>query len=58
MPQDAGGGSFSWRIMKNDRINNLLIHKVDTKVDNGQIIFLSEKCFQKVVVYQLISKKI
>ena len=47
LPQDAGGGSFSWRIMKNDRINKLLIHKVDTKVDNGQIIFYRKKLFPK-----------
>ena len=47
LPQDAGGGSFSWRIMKNDRINNLLIHKVTNKIDEGQIIFYRKKLFPK-----------
>ena len=47
LPQDAGGGSFSWRIMKNDRINNLLIHKIVQKVDRGQIIFHQKKLFPK-----------
>lgn len=47
LPQDAGGGSFSWRIMKNDRINSLLIHKVSKKIDNGPIIFYQKKLFPK-----------
>lgn len=47
LPQDAGGGSFSWRIMKNDRINNLLIHSVTPKIDNGQIIYYKKKLFPK-----------
>jgi methionyl-tRNA formyltransferase len=47
LPQDAGGGSFSWRIMKNDRINNLLIHNVIPKIDGGQIIYYKKKLFPK-----------
>lgn len=38
LPYDAGGGGFSWRILNNDRIGNLLIHLVDEKIDNGPIV--------------------
>ncbi len=38
LPIDSGGGGFSWRILKNDRIGNLLFHLVDDKIDHGPII--------------------
>lgn len=38
LPYDRGGGGFSWRIMKNDRLGNLLLHKVDPGVDTGPIL--------------------
>jgi methionyl-tRNA formyltransferase len=41
LPTEAGGGGYSWRIMKNDRIFNLLAHVIDEKIDTGPII--SEK---------------
>ncbi len=38
LPLDAGGGGFSWKIMREDRIDNQLVHLVDQKIDNGPII--------------------
>ena len=38
LPYDQGGGGVSWRIMQNDRIGNLCIHKIeDSKIDKGKI---------------------
>ena len=47
LPFDAGGGSFSWRIMKNDRINNILVHLVSEKIDEGSIIDYETNLFSK-----------
>ena len=33
------GEALSWRILKEDRLDNLCIHLVDDKIDNGPIIF-------------------
>tara|TARA_Y100001935_G_C17278908_1_gene496293 strand:- start:60 stop:1058 length:999 start_codon:yes stop_codon:yes gene_type:complete len=38
LPYDGGGGGFSWRIMREDRIDNQLVHIIDEGVDTGQII--------------------
>jgi len=38
LPFDAGGGGFSWRILKKDRINTQLVHLVDSGIDTGPII--------------------
>ena len=38
LPLDAGGGSFSWKIMREDRIHNQLVHLVDDGLDTGPII--------------------
>lgn len=38
LPYDKGGGGLSWRIMRNDRIGNLCIHKIqDEIIDSGKI---------------------
>ncbi len=38
LPNDKGGGGYSWRIMRNDRIGNLCIHKInDASIDSGPI---------------------
>lgn len=42
LPYDRGGGGFSWRIMRNDRLGNLLIHKIDEGLDTGPIIVQEE----------------
>ena len=38
LPLDAGGGGFSWKIMREDRIDNQLVHLVDEGLDTGPII--------------------
>ncbi len=38
LPIDRGGGGFSWRILRRDRIGALLLHLVDEGVDTGEIV--------------------
>ncbi len=38
LPYDAGGGGFSWKIMREDRISNQLVHLVNEGIDTGPII--------------------
>jgi len=38
LPYDLGGGGISWRIMRQDRINNQLVHLIDEGIDSGPII--------------------
>jgi len=38
LPLDSGGGGFSWRIMREDRIDNQLVHLVDSGLDSGPVI--------------------
>ena len=38
LPYDAGGGGFSWKIMRQDRIDNQLVHLIDEGIDTGPII--------------------
>ena len=45
LPFDAGGGGYSWRIMNNDRISNLLIHLVNEKLDNNSILYSQTSVF-------------
>jgi len=39
LPLDAGGGGYSWRIMREDRIDNQLCHVIDEGLDAGPIIY-------------------
>ncbi len=45
LPFDAGGGGFSWRILKRDRIDNQLVHMVDEGIDTGPIIASTASVF-------------
>jgi methionyl-tRNA formyltransferase len=38
LPSDRGGGGFTWRVMRGDRIGNLVLHEVDDGVDTGSIV--------------------
>ena len=38
LPLDAGGGGFSWKIMREDRIDNQIFHVIDEGIDSGSII--------------------
>ena len=42
LPQNRGGGGFSWRIMRGERIGISLIHKIDPRVDTGDIVFFKD----------------
>lgn len=45
LPLDSGSGGFSWNIMREDRIHNLLFHLVDENIDTGEIIFHKKSLF-------------
>ena len=47
LPLDAGGGGFSWRIMREDRIDNQLVHIIDDGIDTGPIIDYKYSLFPK-----------
>ena len=38
LPLNAGGGGFSWQILRDDRLHNSLVHLVDEGIDTGPII--------------------
>ncbi len=50
LPFDAGGGSYSWTIMRQDRINNQCIHIMDENVDGGPIIYNKLSIYPKSCV--------
>lgn len=45
LPLDSGSGGFSWNIMREDRIHNLLFHIVDEGIDSGNILFHRKSLF-------------
>ena len=47
LPLDAGGGMYSWKIMREDRIDNQLVHLIDEGVDSGPIIDNHPSLFPK-----------
>tara|TARA_B100000902_G_C27209871_1_gene863726 strand:+ start:56 stop:1063 length:1008 start_codon:yes stop_codon:yes gene_type:complete len=47
LPLDAGGGGPSWRIMKEDRIDNQLVHVINEGLDTGPIIDNNLSLFPK-----------
>ena len=47
LPLNAGGGGFSWQIMKEDRIDNQLVHLVNEGLDTGPIIDNSLSLFPR-----------
>tara|TARA_Y100000816_G_C26107780_1_gene589365 strand:- start:1147 stop:2115 length:969 start_codon:yes stop_codon:yes gene_type:complete len=42
LPQDRGGGGFSWQIMQEKNIGYAVIHEINDKIDDGDIIFYKE----------------
>jgi methionyl-tRNA formyltransferase len=38
LPQDRGGGGFSWRILRGDKVGVSLIHQIGQGIDTGGII--------------------
>lgn len=47
LPLDAGGGLVTWKIMRQDRIDNQLVHLIDEGIDTGPIIHNSVSLFPK-----------
>ena len=48
LPQNRGGGGFSWQILRELNYGMCLVHRIDTGIDTGEIIqyeeFLYESC--------------
>ena len=42
LPEDRGGGIFSWRILRDNKLGGCSLHQVDTGVDTGPIIKYAE----------------
>ena len=38
LPQGRGGGPWSWKVLKNERIGTVTLHQIDTGIDTGNII--------------------
>ncbi len=47
LPLDAGGGGFSWSIMRQDRIHNFCIHIMTEEIDGGPIIEYETSIYPK-----------
>ena len=47
LPLDAGGAELSWMIMREDRIDNQLVHLIDEGIDSGPIIDNRSSLFPK-----------
>lgn len=45
LPEDRGGGGFSWRILRGDRRGRCALHRVDAGVDSGEIVCESRFTF-------------
>lgn len=45
LPQNRGGGGFSWRILRDDRLGYSVIHQLNTGLDTGAIVSYSEYYF-------------
>lgn len=42
LPQDRGGGTTSWQILRNNKLGFCLIHKIEPGIDTGPIIKFKE----------------
>ena len=38
LPLDAGGGGHTWKILREDRIDNQSIHLINEKIDQGPVL--------------------
>lgn len=38
LPYDRGGAGVSWKILRNDRLDNLCVYKVDAGIDTGPVL--------------------
>lgn len=42
LPQNRGGGGFTWQVMMGNRLGFCVVHKVDEGVDTGEIVTYKE----------------
>jgi len=42
LPQNRGGGGFSWQILRKNKLGNCLVHQVFPGIDNGDIVKYKE----------------
>lgn len=47
LPLDSGGAPISWKIMREDRIDNQLVHLIDEGIDTGPLILNRLSLFPK-----------
>ncbi len=47
LPQDRGGGAFSWIIMRGERTGCALLHLLEPGIDRGDIVLKKEYLFPK-----------
>lgn len=47
LPLDAGGGGYSWRILREDKIDSQLCHMINDKIDDGPILDQEISLFPK-----------
>jgi methionyl-tRNA formyltransferase len=47
LPQNRGGGGFSWQILRENRLGYCLIHQIDPGIDTGNIIKYKEFIYPK-----------
>ncbi len=47
LPLDAGSGTHSWKIMREDRIDTQLVHVVDSGIDTGSILDFKSSIYPK-----------
>jgi len=45
LPQNRGGGGFSWQIMMGYRFGSCLIHRVDEGIDTGEVVEYADFIF-------------
>lgn len=56
LPQNRGGGGFSWQILMGNKFGFCLLHRIDGKIDEGEIVALDEFLypanFRKPIEYE------
>ena len=57
LPYDAGGADITWRILREDRIDNQLCHIIDEGLDTGPIIDSSNSIYPKSCIIPADFKK-
>ena len=51
LPQNRGGGGFSWQIMMGNRFGFCLLHRIDGGIDTGEIVEYEEFIYPHICRY-------